>query len=981
MSTPKGGPYNKKSPLTKLGEGLLKINIMYKINTISDQKQTYNTPEERLNAPVSTFKGCRGNTKAISVIPIGEVFERITNPGNTDLVVFTGRLKEGRAQGNDSYKEIKETESPAFIPGKFPIRKNNDCDEYVPLLGFDLDHCKEVKEIIEQLKTDRFVFAAYPSPSGEGIRVFIWTNSVQDSHKAYYQTICDHLSGVLNIPTDEFLKSQGKGNDEIKTTTHIDTSTNNPARLWFYTHVPKDLFYLNAESAVFEINPPDKPKLKPHRANSNGAKNGNLHSGKYVQEFSQKEKILNLVEQIVKKGIDITPGIENWFKTGCSLVSEFGESGRGIFQDVCQFHQDYDYNEVDKEYSRCLKKHDGSVTIATFYDLCKEKGVLVNYDILKAKYNGKIIPAGQPAKKDKFPIEKAKTKDIVNSFSICDTPKPANLYEAGNAYQWKFTDRNGEEKNIEISNFKMVPLYLLKHNSNPKRIFQIVNKEGDQATICVSSKTLSNKNELNAHIEGQGNFVPNWTTGQLVGIKQAIYYNVPEAEEIEVLGYQSDKGIYVFSNGAFDGNLFYEVNDFGVVDLKDKTIYIPVSSSVNQDAKAEFINERKFRYIDTPVTLEEWSNQINKVYGNNGKIGICFLIAILFRDLVFFNTDFFPLLFLFGQPRSGKSAFRESFLSLFGEPQSAISLGSASSAKGFSRKLAQFSNALICFEEYKNNIKPSLIEMLKSMYDGIGYERAQISNDNRTHSTPVLSGCIVAGQEMPIKESALFSRSILLEFSQVLWDNPDDYNLLKKMEDQGLGNVLLQILSCRQSVKEQFKRTFDQIFQDVRKDNKTRGISDRNVKNIASILTPFKILSKELRFPFEFSEAFEFIKGQLVEQQKIMLRTSEVSHFWQSFEYLVRDKRIHQGIQFKKDIKDGENILYVIFQDVYPLYYKHANEQNLHTLDKETLLRYLKLQNYYVDGKGRGQHQIRIKQNRNPEWVYAFLFDSLQIEI
>ena len=67
-------------------------------------------------------------------------------------------------------------------------------------------------------------------------------------------------------------------------------------------------------------------------------------------------------------------------------------------------------------------------------------------------------------------------------------------------------------------------------------------------------------------------------------------------------------------------------------------------------------------------------------------------------------------------------------------------------------------------DEYKNTVHPDMIGLLKNLYDGIGYERAQMSQDNRTTSNPVLSSAIVSGQDMPTVDPALFTRVILLMF-------------------------------------------------------------------------------------------------------------------------------------------------------------------------------------------------------------------------
>ncbi len=250
--------------------------------------------EDRLKAPASLFKGARGNTSTLGYTEIGTIFQSITDPNNTKLTSLTDRLEQAILTSGNAYKAIKEKECPALIPGRFPVRKNGDCLLYVPLLGFDIDHIGDGQTIssfkdmdfllettLSQLRKSPYVFAAFPSPSRAGMRVFIWCDSNPDTHKVYHQAGCDYLSKICEIPTDKALQQQWKqkGLDnksilkKLKQTEHIDTSTNNLARLWFYTHVPKDLFFLNVDSQVFFLkemspNPAATQKTQPTASNT-----------------------------------------------------------------------------------------------------------------------------------------------------------------------------------------------------------------------------------------------------------------------------------------------------------------------------------------------------------------------------------------------------------------------------------------------------------------------------------------------------------------------------------------------------------------------------------------------------------------------------------------------------------------------------------------------------------------------------------------
>ncbi|MCB0581949.1 MAG: hypothetical protein KDD10_21900, partial [Phaeodactylibacter sp.] len=469
---------------------------------------------------------------------------------------------------------------------------------------------------------------------------------------------------------------------------------------------------------------------------------------------------------------------------------------------------------------------------------------------------------------------------------------------------------------------------------------------------CISVQDMATSNKLIAEIEGKGNFILNWTAKQFAALKRVLYHAEKEAEEISMLGYQPDSGLFAFCNGVFDGQTFFQINSFGIIETPKGTFYIPALSSVNKNDRSEYIHERKFRYLNTPTPLIQWADLMCRAYGHNGRIGICYLIAALFRDIVFDYLDCFPILFLFGPPKTGKSTFRESLLSLFGIPQPAISLGSSSSPKGFARKLGQFANALICFEEYKNTIKRPLIEMLKSMYDGIGYERAQTSNDNRTHATLVNSAVILGGQEMPTKENALFSRVLMLTFSKTKFDDGEKaaFRGLEEMISAGLGNVLLEILRHREVVAAQFGFEFSTVYGHLRRDGKTNHLDERTLANVAAILAPFRVLSGLLDFPFDYEAIYRLMREKVIEQHDQMTKTSEVSEFWQIIDS-EEGQSFFRGTHY---VVRGEH-LYLDFNRAFKIYKEQAIKQQLNHLDKATLESYLTMQPYFERPQGKGE--------------------------
>jgi hypothetical protein len=333
---------------------------------------------------------------------------------------------------------------------------------------------------------------------------------------------------------------------------------------------------------------------------------------------------------------------------------------------------------------------------------------------------------------------------------------------------------------------------------------------------------------------------------------------------------------------------------------------------------------------------------------------------------------------LFGPKGCGKTQFREAFLHLFGQPQASISLESASSPKGFLRRIAQFYNAIISFEEYKNSINPNLIGMMKNLYDRIGYERAQMTNDNKTHSSPVNSTCIIAGQQMPTKENALFSRSILLEFKKDTWSNEEkrDYERLKAMQEDGLGNVLLEMLSYRGFIKKDFKSVFKSIYNQLKAAPELAGIIDRSIQNVASILAPFKILEGWIEFPFTWENLLELAISNIKTQDETMQRSNEVNQFWEIFFQLVNGTYLISEEDYL--IEEINNKIYLAnYPKIYKNYREHALKSGVDPLDQESLRSYLKIESYFIPAKGQSDQMVK-KFSGTPKRCYAFDYKTLK---
>lgn len=884
--------------------------------------------------PVSQYQGL--SAKFEGYTNLAEIFRRMTSG---ELAPLSAELTAALELGEAEYKAIKEPKCPAFIFGKFPRKENAACEEYCPVLGADVDGCRDEFEVLslrQALEKLPYVLAAFPSPSGLGLRVIIKTNATKETHKQVYEAVCEALSAHLKIPIDKehrkAVKAAKDAGEAIPEGPVIDTGVNNLARIWFYAHVAEKDLYLNEAAQVFNVvlpNQAQEGRPQPPNTPPAPAQKKNLVQPT-AQSITERDKIDLALDKVSRQGNHpINGGRNNFvFAFACELC-RFGVP-EAVAVSECQAYIAPDFSEAE-----IIKTVSSAYQSKTFGEFTDRQ--IIAY---RAKLNNEAPPAAPMAPAAAAP------EPVAAAIEEPKAPEPEPpLYIGENCYIWKETGKGKREE--RISNFLVEPHYLLLDSQEPKRIWELTNVRGEKVVICFPARYLASQRDFNALVEGKGNFVPSWNTKQLATIKEHLFVREKQAEEISVLGHQPENGHYAFAQGIFDGKAYLPADEYGIVKAGNRLYYLPAFSRVNEQAEREYHNERKFLFQPGTSTFEQWAKQLLTVFGDNATIGICFVVAALFRDIVFAHANAFPILFLFGPRGTGKTTFRLALKMLFGNygPNDAIGLGSQSSPKGFARKLAQIRNGLEAFEEYKNRINPSLIEMLKNIYDGIGYERAQTTNDNRTHATPVNSAVIVGGQEMPTKENALFSRVLLLSFGNTSHSEQakKEFHALEALIEAGLGNVLLQIIAHRGAVSAQFEKTFSEVYGHLRKDHTTNSLDERSLTNVAALLAPMKILAESLTFPFTYPEAYKTFRTRLLSQHEQMAQSSEVTQFWRIMGVLIDNNQLRVSHDYK--ISEGKICLYM--ESIFRPYYKYCTETGISPLDQPTLESYLVMMPYF----------------------------------
>ncbi|MDC7147570.1 DNA primase [Bacteroides ovatus] len=513
------------------------------------------------------------------------------------------------------------------------------------------------------------------------------------------------------------------------------------------------------------------------------------------------------------------------------------------------------------------------------------------------------------------------------------------------------------------SNFAMTPMFHIKDSLLPKRLYKIKNQNKQEELIEMKQEDLVSLSKFKQKVEGLGNYIWLATEKELTKLKMFLYEQTETAVEITQLGWQR-KGFFAFGNGAFDTE-WHPVDEYGIVRLESGNYYLPASSKIYRDDVKLFQFERRFIHTTySGVMLNEYAEKLIKVFGDNAKVGICFLLATLFRDIIVGYTKSFPILNLFGPKGSGKSELGHSLMSFFIIKNTPPNIQNATIA-AMGDLVAQCANALVHIDEYKNTIDIDKREFLKGLWDGAGRSRMNMDRDKKREITSVDCGVILSGQEMTTIDIALFSRLVYLTFNKTEFSNDEKkaFDECKTIRDMGLSHLTLQLLRYRSKMETEFLSNYKQCMNDLNERLKNEKIEDRIQRNWVIPLAAFHTLEAVVDVPFSYKEMLDIIVTGVIRQNQECKSNNELANFWNVVSYLLQDGeifnesdyRIEYMKKFKSNvIKNGieyigpRPILLMRRTRIFMLYKKFAKQVGDSALPIESLKYYLENSKEYM---------------------------------
>ena len=542
------------------------------------------------------------------------------------------------------------------------------------------------------------------------------------------------------------------------------------------------------------------------------------------------------------------------------------------------------------------------------------------------------------------------------------------FYEVNNCYVG-LSDK-GEET---WCNFTMKPLYHIMDNDKSRRTYEIKNFRGTTKTIELMPEDLVSLSRFRQRLESRGNFTWEVGEGELIKLKRYLYDNTETASLVKQMGW-NPVGFYAFGNGIWKDGSFLKTNQYGIVsiakddeekkgDQEHYNWYIPAAVVSNDEGDSSYERQRKFVHRTLQnIRFEDYMKQFIDVYGDNGKVGLCYWLASLFRDIVTSYTRSFPLLNLFGPKGSGKTELGAALMAFFVVDNKAPNLKN-STPIALNDDVAYVCDALVHFDEYKNDLHPRMIEFLKGLYDGVGRTKMGGSSFEDRKMTAVKTGVIFSGQEIPTADIALFHRCVFLSFqtSEFTKEQRQRFAKLRAIQEMGLTHLTLQVLELRKRVQGSFLAKYSEVAEEINKRTNGAPLETRIVENWSKLLAIFSCVEERLKFPFTYDEIFDISLKLMVKQNSMSGEGNELAHFWRMLMFLrdngnlyeEGDYRIKNFVTFKSDIINNREfssprpILLLNVSRVFTLYKEAARRSGDKIIPDDALREYLKHTEYY----------------------------------
>lgn len=496
-----------------------------------------------------------------------------------------------------------------------------------------------------------------------------------------------------------------------------------------------------------------------------------------------------------------------------------------------------------------------------------------------------------------------------------------------------------------VSNFTCRIHQHIIDQEHPMKLIEIQNEHHDRWVFEVPSEAFLTLLSFKKAVTSRGNFQWTGTEGDYARYLSRMFDHMGQGRMITELG-QQPEGFFMFTNAAVNSQVI-TVDEHGCFQHEGESFYCPAGNVIYQRDDTKHANAKRIRLIKSDISFGRWNEQIRVVHRNHSFTAGLFAIATAFSDHIFDKVSGFPLLFLYGEPGSGKDQLIQACQSLFGRPQPEIFLSGPNTDKGQIRMFAEFANIPLNLAEYKAGMKKEQFEFLKGVWGRMGYRRGNLNGRFSTDTVPIRCTAYVSGNDYPNQDDALITRLIVEEMNKVQFDDGErrSFAKLRQMMEEGYSGALVPILQERTKFAAAWYKEHYQPAQ-AELDQALTGLTvDGRMETNLAVLLSIHSFFDRMPWAFDRAELLAHMRTVIKTQQEKRQTGNDVAQFWTCFIYAVRAKALRLGEHFRID---GDHLGFY-WGEVHSVY--------------------LKVHRDVFNENGKNDATLRAKLANHPSWV------------
>ena len=506
-----------------------------------------------------------------------------------------------------------------------------------------------------------------------------------------------------------------------------------------------------------------------------------------------------------------------------------------------------------------------------------------------------------------------------------------DIYQSHKNYYYKLKASNKEVIEKPISNFIFeISNIIIDENGNHYRQFKLINTKGKKAILQADSDFMSSLEKCRNKCVSLGcYYLKGMSINDLLSIFEFVD-NMPnkKIKQFNRIGYITEKDMWVFPEKAYYNRKTYDSDKNGIINIGKSGVIVNNDFDFFTGYKQSISNNK----ISINKIIEYFTNLIGNENNYSGLLGLGFLVASFYSDVIFKKYRQFPFLYLKGKSKSGKTTYGNLLMNCLGFDIEGSNF-SETTQNYIMKTLETLSNIPYWLDEYEETKSKTNSNFMRGIYNrAISGKGTKVGTTNyKVNGTLILSG-----EYIPSRES-VYNRCVFIDFpnSESRQErNIDAYNNLTEIKNDLSYFLEYCIVNRNKETEKRMIDTIDKLYK-IFKDK----VKDSKLSLIYAIMTAGISLIKDLDNDF-----IGWITEYINKEKSKLDNQDIITQFFFDISSLVNRKPDNKKfISIGKDNEDNL-ILKLKYMEMYDLI---AQEKHNNYIPKNVLFDYIEKSDFF----------------------------------